>query len=313
MVQFYDILEELHLSSTECVLATIIHVKGSAYMGVGTSMLIKQDGTYIGILSGGCLEDDVILRSRRVFESKKSETLVYMGTDLEWGVESGCHGTLYILLEFVEENLKRKLLDMRNQLSQGNVIIQQRRLNKNWELVASDFFKEEHFRKSIHESIKDHYIYTQRITPKPRLVIFGAGVDVQPVVSLAAQAGFSVTVCDWRPALCNEESIPGADQYFIGFPNDVGQRLFFKKEDYVIIMTHNLQRDREVLALVMNKPLCYIGILGSKKRAELLFDTEIPNRIHVPIGLNISAKGPYEIAVSIVAELIHVRNGQRPI
>jgi len=249
MVQLYDILEELHLSSTECVLATIIHVEGSAYMGVGTSMLIKHDESYIGVLSGGCLEQDVILHSKRVFESKKTETLVYKGTDLEWGVESGCQGTLYILLEFVEEKLKRKLMDMRNHLSSGNVIIQQKTLNKNWELVSCDFFKEEHFRKSLHESIKAHYIYTQRISPKPRLVIFGAGVDVQPVVSLAAQAGFSVTVCDWRPALCNEGSIPGADQYFVGFPNDIGQRLFFKKEDYVIIMTHNLQRDRELLAL----------------------------------------------------------------
>lgn len=312
MVQFYDILDQLHLSSTECVLATIIHVKGSAYMGAGTSMLIKQDGTYTGILSGGCLEEDVILRSRRVFESKKSETLIYKGTDLEWGVESGCHGTLYVLLEFVDEKFKRNILDVRNQISQGNVMIQQRRLNNNWELIASSFFKEEHFRDSNHESINAHYIYSQRMTPKPRLVIFGAGVDVQPVVSLAAQAGFSVTVCDWRPALCNEESLPGADHYFIGFPNDVGQRLFFKKEDYVIIMTHNLQRDRELLALVLNKPLCYLGILGSKKRAELLFDTGIPNRVHAPIGLNIGAKGSYEIAVSIVAELIQVRNAQQP-
>lgn len=312
MVQFYDILDELHLYSTECVLATVIHVKGSAYMGAGTSMLIKQDGTYSGILSGGCLEEDVILRSRRVFESKKSETLIYKGTNLEWGVESGCYGTLYILLQFVDEKLKRNLMDMRTQLSNGNIMIQQSKLSKNWELIASDFFKEEHFRESNHESIKAHYIYTHRITPKPRLVIFGAGVDVQPVVSLAVQAGFSVTVCDWRPALCNEESIPGADHYFIGFPNEVGQRLFFKKEDYVIIMTHNLQRDRELQALLMNKPLCYLGILGSKKRAELLFDTEIPNRVHAPIGLNISAKGPYEIAVSIVAELIQVRNAQQP-
>ncbi|MEF2094149.1 XdhC family protein [Bacillus sp. CFBP9009] len=150
------------------------------------------------------------------------------------------------------------------------------------------------------------FIYMQKIIPKPRFIIFEAGCDVYPVVTMATSIGFLVTVCDWRPELCNENNIPDAVSHIIGFPTKIMEQLSFKKDDYVIIMTHNFQRDKEILSLslMMNQSLSYIGILGSQKRTASLFDTKTPNNIHSPIGLSIGAKGPFEIAVSIIAELI---------
>lgn len=116
-----------------------------------------------------------------------------------------------------------------------------------------------------------------------------------------------MTVCDWRPSSCNENNIPDADHYIIGFPNEIMGQLSLNKNDYVIIMTHNFLRDKEILSYVTNQELYYVGIMGSSKRTQKLFNNEIPNFIHNPVGLSIGAKGPYEIAISIIAEIIKIK------
>ncbi|MFJ7832336.1 XdhC family protein [Peribacillus sp. NPDC097284] len=311
MNQLFEILEEVQNTSMECVLATIIQVKGSAYLREGTSMLIKKDGTFTGIISAGCLETDLLHHSQRIFESKKAETIVYNmenNEDLDWGVSTGCNGILYILLEYVDHKLKENLLCINDTITKGKDSIYQRVLSNEWNLSESYFSPEDSFKdESLRYSQTSNYVFTQKFSPKPRLIIFGAGADAHPVVSLASQTGFSVTVCDWRESLCNEHNIPEADKYIIGFPKEIEKQISFKKDDYVIMMTHNFQRDKEILSFVKDESLFYLGILGSRKRTASLFDDEIPKNIHAPIGLSIGAVGPYEIAVSIIAELIHIK------
>ena len=316
MNQIYEILEEVHNTSMDCVLATIIHVNGSAYLREGTSMLIKKDGTYTGIISAGCIETDLVHHSQRVFESQKNETIVYnleSNEGLDWGVSTGCKGILYILLEYVDQNLKENVSLIRDTLKQGKEINYQRILSKDWSLLSSHFASfpsyTERFPDNFlfSEDLDAINVYNQTFTPQPRLIIFGAGLDANPVVTMAASAGFLVTVCDWRESLCNENNIPLADTYIIGFPNEIFNQITFKKDDYVIIMTHNFQRDKEILSLLKNQSVYYLGILGSRTRTVRLFETDIPKNIHAPIGLTIGAEGPYEIAVSIVAELIQAK------
>ncbi len=306
MNQMHTILEEIQSTSMECVLATIIHVEGSAYLREGTSMLIKKDGTSLGVISVGCIEEDLILHSCRVFERKNTETFVYhmeRDEDLEWGIGTGCNGTIYILLEYVDHKLKENLSYVLASIKEAKVIVHQIELDDEWNLLGSSFRPED----ENNNEPKDNdvsFIYMQKFIPKPRLIIFGAGCDVYPVVTMATSIGFLVTVCDWRSELCNENNIPDAVSHIIGFPTEIMEQLSFKKDDYVIIMTHNFQRDKEILSLMMNQSLSYIGVLGSKKRTASLFDMNPPNNIHSPIGLSIGAKGPFEIAVSIIAELI---------
>ena len=314
MNQIFEVLKEVQNTSMECVLATIIQLKGSAYLREGTSMLIKKDGTFTGIISAGCLETDLLHHSQRVFESKKAETIVYNlenNEDLDWGVSTGCNGVLYILLEYVDHKLKESLLCIKDTIAEGKESTYQRVLSNEWILLDSYFLSKNSFEyESLRYSQTSNYVSTQKFSPKPRLIIFGAGSDVHPVVSLAVQTGFSVTVCDWRESLCNEHTIPEADQYIIGFPKEIEKQISFKKDDYVIIMTHNFQRDKEILSFIKNESLCYLGILGSRTRTAKLFDDDIPKNIHAPVGLSIGAIGPYEIAVSIIAELIHIKTSK---
>ncbi|MGE7602940.1 XdhC family protein [Peribacillus sp. NPDC097675] len=319
MNQIFKILEEAHDTSMECVLATIIHVNGSAYLREGTSMLIKKDGTYTGIISAGCVETDIVHHSKRVFESQEPETIVYNlenNEGLDWGVSTGCKGILYILLEYVDQNLKENIILIKDTLKQGMEINYQRVLTKDWSILSSHFASPSSDTDQLPDILLSEnphatYVYNQTFTPKPRLIIFGAGLDAIPLVTLAASAGFLVTVCDWRESLCNDRNIPAADTYVIGFPNEIISQFTFKKEDYVIIMTHNFQRDKEILSLIKHQPLFYIGILGSRTRTARLFEMDIPKNIHAPIGLTIGAEGPYEIAVSIVAELIQFKRKKR--
>lgn len=320
MNQIYKILEELHNTSMECVLATIIHINGSAYLREGTSILIKNDGTYTGMISAGCVETDIVHHSQRVFERKKPETIVYnleSNEGLDWGVSTGCKGILYILLEYVDQNLKKNVSLIRDTLKQGKEINYQRVLTKDWSLLSSHFASPSSetdqlpYKFLLSENPHATYVYNQTFTPKPRLIIFGAGLDAIPVVTMAASAGFFVTVCDWRETLCNDSNIPEADTYIIGFPNEIFNQITFKEDDYVIIMTHNFQRDKEILSLIKNQSVYYLGILGSRTRTVRLFETEIPENIHAPIGLTIGAEGPFEIAVSIIAELIQAKRQKR--
>lgn len=307
----YRILDDVQNTTVESVLVTIIHVDGSAYLREGSTMLIKKDGTCIGVISPGCMEEDLVLHSQGVFVTKRSTTLVYdMESDWELGIGTGCNGTIYVTLEFIDDTLRNLLASITEYIQRNQSVILQKKLSFEWDIFESDIQVIEDFSENkIYDlqglqKMDSYWIYTQMIQPKPRLIIFGAGIDVKPVAMLATTIGLSVTVCDWRPALCNKENIPFADHYVIGFPDEIMEQITFSEKDCVIIMTHHFQRDQEIVAHIIKQNLLYVGIMGSKKRTKAVFHHDIPDYIHYPIGLSIGAKGPEEIAISIIGEII---------
>ncbi|XOJ01408.1 XdhC family protein [Paenibacillus polymyxa] len=145
---------------------------------------------------------------------------------------------------------------------------------------------------------------TSLYTPKPRLIIIGAGNDVIPVARLAQSAGFRVVVADWRESLCTSERFPEAE-LVMGFPREIMPLLNVHKGDYLILMSHNYPRERELLEMVVDCEYAYLGIMGSKTRTARLLDGLPPLKyVHSPVGLSIGADGPEQIAISIAAELI---------
>jgi len=145
---------------------------------------------------------------------------------------------------------------------------------------------------------------TSLYTPKPRLIIIGAGNDVIPVARLAQSAGFRVVVADWRESLCTLERFPGTE-LVLGFPCEIMPLLNVNKGDYLILMSHNFPRERELLEMVVDCEYAYLGIMGSKTRTARLLDGLPPLKyVHSPVGLSIGAEGPEQIAISIAAELI---------
>ena len=147
--------------------------------------------------------------------------------------------------------------------------------------------------------------------PKPRVIIFGANLDAIPLVQMAASSGFRVVVADWREVFCNAERFPGVETV-VAFPEALVEKLTLNERDYVIIMSHQFEKDRAFFREVMAYNLHYLGIMGSKERtAKMLEGYERPDWLHAPIGLNIGSEGAYENAISIVAELIAIKRGKR--
>lgn len=322
MNNIYQILEELHTSShsEDSVLATIIHVEGTAYLKTGTTMLIRKDGTSLGVLSPGCLEEDIIQQSNQVFKGKRSQLLVYDLKDEEepsLGYGVGCNGVLFILLERIDEIFIKNVAKMKKEMKAGKAIVLTKSLLYDFSLLKYEWtsLRNEMNKGGLNSELwidreKGMYLFTHMILPQPRIVVFGAGMDARPVVKLAAACGFSVTVCDWREAFCNKKHFPDADRLIIGFPNEVFQELELLPEDFVIIMSHNFNRDKEIIQLISGHSLRYLGLLGSKQRSEALLNNGFPKQLSAPIGFPIGAQGPVEIAVSIMAEIIACYRGK---
>ncbi|MFZ4452597.1 XdhC family protein [Salibacterium aidingense] len=323
MEDIHSILKHVLNKPEQAVLATIIHVEGSAYRKEGTSMLVQADGFQIGLLSGGCLEDDIHARFEDICRhGPRLMTYDMRGEkELSWGEGSGCNGVIQVLLEPINEVMFTHMHRLKDFLEQGQTVYMAKKLTSLPEQLetlyqtANDSFgtwsgfgpeswmAEKSGVKEIEES-GDH-VYFHRFEPKPRLFVFGANTDARPLVHLAARSGFSVTVSDWRPALCSEAFFPEADMLVVGFPEELKNSLSIGPNDYAVLLTHHFQRDKELLPFLMEKKLKYLGVLGSRSRtARLLDGGRIPEEINTPAGLSIAAEGPDEIAVSIVSELI---------
>jgi xanthine dehydrogenase accessory factor len=151
-----------------------------------------------------------------------------------------------------------------------------------------------------------------------RLLIFGAGHIGQALAPLAARAGFQVTVLDDRPEYAREERFPDAQAVLSGEYGDLLSQIHFDERTYVVIVTHAHLHDEEILEFCLRQPFAYIGMIGSRRKSLALLQRlkekgappDLLARVHTPIGLNIGAETPFEIAVSILAELIAARRGR---
>lgn len=333
MEEIHRIIKALEANEQKVVLATIIHVEGSAYRREGTTMLFQEGGKRVGTLSGGCLESDLALRAEEIMKDGSKQMFVYdmrEEDDLSWGQSAGCNGLIYILLEPVDEQRKLDLLMLKRYLDQRNPVMFVQKLTKEFQALEYNYLpingqpfgsgkveipdhlssiskEKSYLRTSGIQRLprENTLIYMHYYHPQPRIIIIGAGSDAKPLACFAKKAGFMVILADWREALCNPYHFPDADHFIIGFPKEIVRQLSLTKHDFVVLMTHQFQRDQEVLALLQNKGLAYVGVLGSGNRIKRIFgNQEKPDWVRSPVGIPIGAEGPEEIAVSILAEVI---------
>lgn len=341
MDDIHRILDVVDYSKGAKVLATIIKVEGSAYKKEGASILILEDKTRIGMLSAGCLEEDLVERAEQVWVTGEPLILHYDMSDeddLSWGQGAGCNGVLTVLLESVNEELEKNLKTVKHYLDSNKSVTRIKRFSKELEpredmymvedgtVFGTGDFMEQGCVKNLRDKIplygtekgikRDEHtsdlFFIHQMVPKPCLYVFGAGEDAKPFVSLAANVGFQVTVIDWRSALCHNEHFPKANHVIVGALEEIMDDLDLTKRDFVVIMTHNFQKDQIILRKLKDVEVFYKGILGPKTRTERLLDgAKIPEDIYSPIGLPIGAEGPEEIAISIVGEMIKKMRNQR--
>lgn len=326
-------------------MATITRVDGSAYRREGAKMLIKEDGSYAGTISAGCLEEDLIYHGKQVIETHQAKTVNYdlrSTDDFSWGHGAGCDGDIEVLVEPIGwsfNQLQKSIFIwpvIDQLLNQGEILVSAKCLtigdqwgdlylySGNGEVLEGA--KDERVGQKLLPTIKQfiqsgtnvRLMYNEELNkefllelykPKELLYIFGAGPDAEPLAKLASQADFSVAVIDPRSARCCEEYFPDAEFLYVEHAETFFQKRQIPNHAYVLIMTHSFSRDQEILHYLHPLRLKYIGVLGPKRRTEkLVADKSLLSFIHSPIGIAIGAEGPHEISISVVAELIKKRN-----
>lgn len=324
MDHLHDIIPQLSAGEKQ-IMATITNVEGSAYRKEGTTMLLKADGSSVGMLSSGCLEGDLHYRIEDVHaEGAQLVSYDMRGyEELSWGEGTGCNGVIEVLLEPVTEALAEAMRRMHAAVNQGETVLRwATTADSRWFVCGGEpdgrteqlsgqaaVMKRGSGRSSITDS-RGEKIFIQTIRPKPRLFIFGAGPDALLLAQMASRCRYAVTVLDWRPAALEtvKNEVPEAGRV-LGFPYEWWTETAFRTGDMAVIMTHHFERDREALTHLLQQPMAYIGVLGSKTRTKRLLQTEtLPEMVTTPIGLSIGAEGPEEIAVSVVSQLIALQN-----
>jgi xanthine dehydrogenase accessory factor len=310
-MESYDILTAMGSSVQNTVLATVIYVEGHAYRKQGAAMLFMEDGSFVGSISPGCLEIDLAEYVPSVRQSQKPQLVEYdmrPADDFGWGETIGCGGVLRILLEPVVGELLVNLLAIKASLDRGEAMMLTRRFADAYSAIAYELLAvDDDSAPSARRS--ELSTYTAFFKPKPRVVVFGANHDAIPLAQFAVSAGFRVVVADWRSAFCTQERFPEADVK-VAFPEHLMDELRLTDQDYVIVMSHQFQKDMEFVQVAMASKLRYLGIMGSRERTEKMLEgMERPEWLHYPVGLSIGSEGPVENAVSIVAELISIRRG----
>lgn len=298
------------------VLATLVSVEGSSYRRPGARLLLQENGARTGSISGGCLEEDVLARARHVAKTGQAEAVVYDTTsenDLVWGVGLGCHGVVRVLLEKLPPRPAWAAALAEN-FSAGrptDLTVTHRHAD------ASELGSRLGAPPAAAESSA---VFFEQVPPPTALAIFGAGDDAQPLARFAHELGWRVTVADPRAAFATAERFPTAFRLAVAPAADLVARVTPPPGSLAVVMTHHYVHDLPLLRDLLPCPLAYLGLLGPRKRAErILQDLEREKfpltaeqraRLHAPVGLDLGANTPEQVALAIVAEIQTVLAGR---
>lgn len=163
----------------------------------------------------------------------------------------------------------------------------------------------------------DREVYIETVAPQPRLLVFGAGHVAQPLSRMAQELGFHVIVTDARKTWATEERFPNIDELIQGWPDTVFEQVELDRRTYVVLLSHDARFEDPVFPSVRNAPVRYIGAMGSRRTARMReerlsnegWSEEEIGRIHAPVGIDIGAEQPAEVALSILAEIVQARYG----
>lgn len=298
------------------VLATLVSVEGSSYRRPGARLLVHSDGTRVGSISGGCLEEDVMARAQQVRQSGRADTVTYDTTsenDLVWGVGLGCHGVVQVLLERLPARPAWAIALADNFLARRHTPLAV--------VHRSDVPGQLGTRLATgHEPPDTAGIFLDTVAPPTALAIFGAGDDAQPLARLANELGWHVTVADPRGAFVTPLRFPTADSLVVGSSDQLVPRVAPGADGLAVVMTHHYVHDVPLLRDLLARPLAYLGLLGPKKRADkilndlqadgMMIDDEVRRRIHAPVGLDLGADSPEQVALAILAEMHATLSGR---
>lgn len=328
------------------VLATVYETSGSTYSKAGHRILIAANGDYQGLVSGGCLEGDVAERARRVIETGESAAVTYdMRDDADdlWGLGVGCNGLIRIFLQplldehgyepfasIAQQLMARERAAVATVIESGAtdlpagatlILRPSRNSHTDWQLGNVDDSRSRRLKDGCERALAagraefriepetgTGVLYAP-LQPVPRVLVLGAGLDAIPIVNMATDLGWLVTVADHRPAYVAREGFARAERILEIDPRSLAAQLPLGEFDAILVMSHHLVTDRTYLSQIAGVDVRYVGVLGPPARKERLLKAlgeeghALRDRLRGPVGLDIGADSPEAIALSILAEL----------
>jgi xanthine/CO dehydrogenase XdhC/CoxF family maturation factor len=335
--------KKVDFSQKKAAIATVVRVRGSSYRSPGARMLITDDGKWVGSISGGCLEGDALRKARQVMTEKKPLTVTYDTSEesnQNLGIGLGCNGVIDVLIEPVDSSgiglpqLFEKITHTSSPVALATVFSAKEGTGEKLvitgngvESSVSDATLSASIEKDLHEVFISHQsvtktyavrageaeVFLELIQPSITLIIFGGGFDARPVSHLAKSLGWEVQVTDECAAHIAPLFFPTADKLSMCDRKFIDRDFSIGPFTACVLMSHNYEYDRDVLSKLISTEAPYIGILGPRKRFDKMIEefaakgiklsNDDLHRIHSPIGLDIGAEAPDEIAVSIIAEV----------
>ena len=332
-----------------CVLATVVRTKGSTPQKAGAMLLVRQDGTGVGTLGGGCVEGDIWFAAKEILRLNGGAEFkdYYLNEDIAARDGLVCGGTMYFYLE--------PLRDQKDFITVGNEILEaydggqpvslatvvnavdggpalgSKLLLRSDGTVSGSFGNAEFDAQVIEVSRKvadiganesfnlsdGTEVFVDGFTTPPTLVMVGGGHVGKATADLAYSLGYRVYLVDDRPEFCNEERFPYAEERVIETYDKWTDHLDLNVNSFVVVATRGHRFDDMALESALKTRARYIGVLGSRRKTIMIYrrllhqgvPLERIKEVYAPIGLNIGAVEPDELAVSIMSEIIMVRRG----
>src|SRR5437867_5906726 len=334
-----DFLARVGGAGQRAALATVVRVRGSAYRHEGAKLVVAEDGSTAGNVSGGCLEQDVREVALQVIRKGEPELRSYCSSADEiaaWDLGVGCEGQVDVYVEpAAAQPRERALLEGREPFAVAAIVgmrdagcgmrlivtsaraegdLGSKDLNTRVAAKARELL--ETGESGMHE-IAGRSVFFDVLVPPPQLVVCGAGEDARPLVRFAADVGFRVVVADRRPGYLAHERFPAAALLVESAGDRLAEVLPLDAACYAVVMTHNFADDQGYLRALLPTPVSYLGMLGPRQRTERILrnlgaeDAVAEARVYGPVGLDIGTDGAEQVALSVIAEILAVRSGRR--
>lgn len=335
--------QQINQTNEQVALATVVHVEGSSYRRIGARMLISSNGSWVGGISGGCLEGDALKKARLAIAKKQATMVRYDTTDddpFQIGVGLGCNGIIDVLLTPIDTNKPNNAITILSDIvvrRTTSVLITVLNCTQALPFSTGQVFELEPFlaqhKSLLHPSSTEALVqavteaFTQQksqvyrtqqgectlllevLLPPVHLVIYGGNYDIYPLVRLAKELGWLVTVV-CNPLKMQAQLSTWADAIV---PKEEADTIAIDERTAAILMAHDYETDFTNLQRLLPTVIPFIGLLGPKKRTQKMFDAmqqqgKVLNdseleRISSPVGLDIGATTPEEIGLSILAEV----------
>ncbi|MEY3645965.1 MAG: hypothetical protein RL127_673 [Bacteroidota bacterium] len=306
LIQILGQLKRLLNSEESFALATVVFVEGSAYRRPGARMLIDENGNWWGGISGGCLEGDLLKKAQLAMRQQTIKNITYDTREddpFQLGVGLGCQGLIEIIIDPIREHVEQFAEQLTICIESGEA----NTLQSIWDGPSFEI-------KIVSEMVGsftqegDKQVFVEHIPANMRIWIVGNQFDAISLIQLCQQLAWEI---HW---VGNKLKMNPSVRESVQACYDWDDLLPFRSTDCLVLMTHDFDRDVAFLNKYSDlRSFSYVGILGPTKRLDRILK-QIPalqvNLISSPIGLDIGAEGPDEIAVSIVSEILAVKNGR---